>query len=466
MESTAASAEWRTERIRESQGLEKSNPTAPHPAGQHLNGPHSSSAPGRPTPSHSTALRPPQLPSLLHTCSSPPPRPSGSVGPNSAVSTHLLSHRSARAAALQQWPPLHLCAPSQLWGQRLAPFGSFLLSHRFHPPCRGHHQGWGVVGWRLSLCRSSGAESSPRPPAAAAVRSCLQQRALRDPPRPEQQRGRGALRGGRERGKGQSSEPPSVRRGRGGEGAPHPPQCPAPPPGTAAPAPPPPACGCRRSSAGGLEGRRGAVWRSSARPPQRCAPHSPALTAHVLPAGPVHRQHLQRVEDGAVRAHRAGVSARDEPQSGWSPPERISEPSDGSAPLLRRGSPARTPPLGSPPFTSRSSAAALRPPGCNWPGAPPRVSAARGRRGAVRAAPPHRPQPPSAKEDRRGAADWPRLTCSTASCPASSPSRLKDMAEPGAAPPSLWGAPTVRFRVLRPVVPRARTLTNGERGAS
>lgn len=322
--------------------------------------------------------------------------------------------------------------------------------------------GWWDGG---SPCATA-AESSPRPPAAAAVRSCLQQRALRDPPRPEQQRGRGALRGGRERGKGQSSEPPSVRRGRGGEGAPHPPQCPAPPPGTAAPAPPPPACGCRRSSAGGLEGRRGAVWKSSARPPQRCAPHSPALTAHVLPAGPVHRQHLQRVEDGAVRAHRAGVSARDEPQSGWSPPERISEPSDGSAPLLRRGSPARTPPLGSPPFTSRSSAAALRPPGCNWPGAPPRVSAARGRRGAVRAAPPHRPQPPSAKEDRRGAADWPRLTCSTASCPASSPSRLKDMAEPGAAPPSLWGAPTVRFRVLRPVVPRARTLTNGERGAS
>uniref|UniRef100_A0A8C9G6I8 LysM and putative peptidoglycan-binding domain-containing protein 1 n=1 Tax=Pavo cristatus TaxID=9049 RepID=A0A8C9G6I8_PAVCR len=60
----------------------------------------------------------------------------------------------------------------------------------------------------------------------------------------------------------------------------------------------------------------------------------------------MHRQHLQRVEDGAVRAHRAGVSAWDEPQSGWSPTESIFGPSDGSAPLLRRGFPTRTPPVG------------------------------------------------------------------------------------------------------------------------
>lgn len=130
------------------------------------------------------------------------------------------------------------------------------------------------------------------------------------------------------------------------------------------------------------------------------------------------------------------------------------------------------------PFTSRSSAAALRPPGCNWPTAPPRVSSARGRRGAVRASPapqcapvrggtrPHPPPPVCQREPEGKRAGVGGLTCSTASCPASSPSRLKDMAAPSAAPPSPWGASAVRFRVLRPVVPRADAGTNGERGAA
>lgn len=214
-------------------------------------------------------------------------------------------------------------------------------------------------------------------------------------------------------------------------------------------------------------------------PSQRCAPRSPALTAHVFPAGPVHRQHLQRVEDGAVRAHRARVSAWGRPAARL---EHLRALRWVRAPPALRVPPAAPRPtlwaqLRPPPFTSRSSAAALRPPGCSWPTAPPRVSSARGRRGAVRASPapqcapvrgrtrPH-PPPVCQREPEGKRAGVGGLTCSTASCPASSPSRLKDMAAPSAAPPSPWGAPAVRFRVLRPVVPRAGAGTNGERGAA
>lgn len=64
-------------------------------------------------------------------------------------------------------------------------------------------------------------------------------------------------------------------------------------------------------------------------------------------------------------------------------------PAMGPRPSRAEGSPAAPRPTlwAQLPFTSRSSAAALRPPGCNWPTAPPRVSSARGRRGAVRASP-------------------------------------------------------------------------------
>lgn len=166
------------------------------------------------------------------------------------------------------------------------------------------------------------------------------------------------------------------------------------------------------------------MWgRSHGLPPpsQLCAPRSPALTAHVLPAGPVHRQHLQRVEDGAVRAHRAGVSAWGRSAARlehlraqrWvrAPPAlRVPPPPAAPRPTL----------WAQLPFTSRSSAAALRPPGCNWPTAPPRVSSARGRRGAVRASPapqcapvrggtrPHPPRLPKGtggKASRGGGAD-------------------------------------------------------------
>lgn len=78
--------------------------------------------------------------------------------------------------------------------------------------------GWWDGG---SPCATA-AESSPRPPAAAAVRSCLQQCALRDPPRPEQQRGRGALREGAGGGEGAELRAAicGTGKGRGGGSAP------------------------------------------------------------------------------------------------------------------------------------------------------------------------------------------------------------------------------------------------------
>lgn len=97
-------------------------------------------------------------------------------------------------------------------------------------------------------------------------------------------------------------------------------------------------------------------------------------------------------------------------------------PAMGPRPSRAEGSPAAPRPTlwAQLPFTSRSSAAALRPPGCNWPTAPPRVSSARGRRGAVRASPapqcapvrggtrPHPPRLPKGtggKASRGGGAD-------------------------------------------------------------
>lgn len=90
---------------------------APPPAAPTVPGsdPHSS-----PLPPH--ALRGPHVP------------PTGPTP--SSDGAHLLPHRTARAAQLQQRPPLHPCAPSWLWGRRSAPFGPFPLSPRFHPPCR------------------------------------------------------------------------------------------------------------------------------------------------------------------------------------------------------------------------------------------------------------------------------------------------------------------------------------------
>lgn len=260
--------------------------------------------PAPPSRSHSAGLRPPQLPSPLTHSGAPTSPPRAQL----RALTALTSSRTALPGQHNCSSGLH-CIPALLHGcgGGARPHSGPSRSRPASIRPAGTPSGLGALGWRLSQRRGSGAESSPRPPAAAAVRSGLQQRALRDPPRPEQQRGRGALRG---EGGGRAQSRPW---GAGeGEGAPHPPQCSAPPPGTAAPAPPPPERGCRRSSAVGLERREGAVWGGShglPPPSQLCAPRSPALTAHVLPAGPVHRQHLQRVEDGAVRAHRAGVSA-------------------------------------------------------------------------------------------------------------------------------------------------------------
>lgn len=102
---------------------------------------------------------------------------------------------------------------------------------------------------------------------------------------------------------------PARESGRVRKGRPHQPArmplLPAPPPrGTASGPRPGASASCRRSAAG-LEEREGDGGTRSLGTSHPLA--SPPLTARVLLAGPVDCQHIQRVEDGAVGAHRAGV---------------------------------------------------------------------------------------------------------------------------------------------------------------
>lgn len=130
VEPGAASAQCREQRISESQSR----------------GPHSSTAPSSPHAAPLLRLRPPPqpLPQCRAQTPTAPLPPHALRGPHvpptgptpSSDGAHLLPHRTARAAQLQQRPPLHPCAPSWLWGRRSAPFGPFPLSPRFHPPCR------------------------------------------------------------------------------------------------------------------------------------------------------------------------------------------------------------------------------------------------------------------------------------------------------------------------------------------
>lgn len=144
----------------------------------------------------------------------------------------------------------------------------------------------------------------PRPPAAAAVGSCFQQSIPGDPPRPCQKRCWGALgRGDRAQG-GMARGSSGVRKRH-----PHQPAClsplPAPPPHAAASGPHPGASASCRRSAAGLEESKGDGGMHSLGTAHPAA--SLPLTAHVLLASPVDRQHIQRVKDGAVGTHRAGV---------------------------------------------------------------------------------------------------------------------------------------------------------------
>lgn len=63
----------------------------------------------------------------------------------------------------------------------------------------------------------------------------------------------------------------------------------------------------------------------------------PKLTAHVLLASPVDRQHIQRVEDGAVGTHGAGVPVPEGGTSGRQDPPQATA-GGGSA-----GGPAHLP---------------------------------------------------------------------------------------------------------------------------
>lgn len=148
--------------------------------------------PAPPSRSHSAGLRPPQLPSPLTHSGAPTSPPRAQL----RALTALTSSRTALPGQHNCSSGLH-CIPALLHGcgGGARPHSGPSRSRPASIRPAGTPSGLGALGWRLSQRRGSGAESSPRPPAAAAVRSGLQQRALRDPPRPEQQRGRGALRG-------------------------------------------------------------------------------------------------------------------------------------------------------------------------------------------------------------------------------------------------------------------------------
>lgn len=189
VEPGAASAQCREQRISESQSR----------------GPHSSTAPSSPHAAPLLRLRPPPQP--LPQCRAQTPTAPLSPHTHSGAPTSppraqlraltaLTSSRTALPGQHNCSSGLH-CIPALLHGcgGGARPHSGPSRSRPASIRPAGTPSGLGALGWRLSQRRGSGAESSPRPPAAAAVRSGLQQRALRDPPRPEQQRGRGALRG-------------------------------------------------------------------------------------------------------------------------------------------------------------------------------------------------------------------------------------------------------------------------------
>lgn len=152
--------------------------------------------------------------------------------------------------------------------------------------------------------------------------------------------------------RGQSSGGPGrgsggVRKGRPHQPARRPP-LPAPLARAASSGPRPGAsASCCRSAAGleESEGDQGTCSLGTAH-----TPASPPLTAHVLLAGPVDCQHVQRVEDGAVGTHCAGVPM----------PKGGGESCHQDPTSVRKGGL----PLGVP-LTSHSSAAAPRPRGCS-----------------------------------------------------------------------------------------------------
>lgn len=210
---------------------------------------------------------------------------------------------------------------------------------------------------------------SPCSPAAAAVGSRFQQSTPGDPPRLCQQRGRGALGRGVRAQEGPDQESSGVRKGHSHRPALLPP-LPAPPAHAAVSGPRPGvSASCRRNAAGleESEGDWGTRLLGTDLPPA-----GPPLTAHVLLASPVDRQHVQRVKDRAVGAHRAGI-----PMPRWGESCR-QDPTSSRRRGLRSGVP----------LTSRSSAAVPRPRGCSWPTGPRHVFSGRDRAGRVSTRPP------------------------------------------------------------------------------
>ena len=142
------------------------------------------------------------------------PCPTGAgAAPELSASSYPLARHDAPAAGLQGWCP-RLLRPSvtapKVSGQHSALSGSCQLASCFPPPCDGRRsqglipqtpKGGGATllpvppGKPRAFPRPPAAKPKllPHPPAAAAVGSCFQQSVPGDPPRPCQQRGRGAL---------------------------------------------------------------------------------------------------------------------------------------------------------------------------------------------------------------------------------------------------------------------------------